>query len=77
MTNPFQTSGTSPTADFMGAHRGTLFLLIPRTALAYIWKEGHLSADGMTFGDAIVIEPRFIWAIRRGLQDDGFSVVTR
>jgi hypothetical protein len=30
----------------------------------------------MTFADAVVIEPRYVWAILVGLQDDGL-VVTR
>ena len=76
MTDLFQTSGTSPTTDFICENHGTLFLLIPRTAPAKTWIEENLPPDHMTFADAIVIEPRYVWAILIGLQDDGL-VVTR
>ena len=77
MTDLFKTSGTSPTPDFMCENHGTLFLLIPRTAPAKIWIEENLARDHMTFADAVVIEPRYVWAILVGLQDDGLSVVSR
>ena len=76
MTDLFQTSGTSPTTDFICENHGSLFLLIPRSAPAKIWIQENLPPDHMTFADAVVIEPRYVWAILLGLQDDGL-VVTR
>jgi hypothetical protein len=76
MTDLFQTSGTSPTTDFICENHGSLFLLIPRTAPAKIWIQEHLPPDQLTFADAVVIEPRYVWTILLGLQDDGL-VVTR
>jgi hypothetical protein len=77
MTDLFQTSGTSPTTDFICENDGTLFLLIPCTAPAKIWIEENLPPDHLTFADAVVIEPRYVWTILLGLQDDGLSVVPR
>jgi hypothetical protein len=75
MTDLFQTSGTSPTQpDFVCENHGSLFLLIPRSAPARIWVEENLLPDRMTFCDAVVIEPRYVWAILAGLQDDGLVV---
>jgi hypothetical protein len=77
MTDPFQTSSTSPAPDFSFENHGTLFLLIPRTAPADIWIEQNLPPDHMTFADAVVIEARYVLAILVGLHADGFSVVPR
>jgi len=74
MTHLFQTSGTSPTTDFICESHGTLFLLIPRTAPAKMWIQENLPPNYMTSGDAVVIEPRYAWAILAGLQDDGLVV---
>jgi hypothetical protein len=73
--NAYATSGTSPSEpDFVCENHGSLFLLIPRTAPAKIWVEENLPPDRMTFCDAVVIEPRYVWAILVGLQDDGLVV---
>ena len=70
--NSYASSGTSPsTPDFVCENHGSLFLLIPRSAPAKIWIEENLPPDRMTFADAVVIEPRYVWAILVGLQDDG------
>jgi hypothetical protein len=76
MTDLFQTSGTSPTSDFICENHGSLFLLIPRSAPAKMWIQEKLPPDHLTFAGAVVIEPRYVWAILVGLQDDGL-VVTR
>ena len=63
MTDLFQTSGTSPTTDFICEN-------------AKMWIQEKLPLDHMTFADAVVIEPRYVWAILLGLQENGL-VVTR
>jgi hypothetical protein len=72
----FVASGSSPTADFVCENHGSVFLLRPISAAAFAWIEEHLPSDRLTFGNAVVIEPRYVWAILVGLQDDGL-VVTR
>ena len=76
MSDLFQTSGTSPTTDFICENHGSLFLLIPRSAPAKMWIQENLPPNRITFGNAVVIEPQYIWVILLGLQDDGL-VVTR
>jgi hypothetical protein len=78
MRNAFECSGSSPgnssETDFICQNHGSLFLLFPLTAPASNWIEEHLPSDRMTFGDGIVIEPRYVWAILVGLQEDGLTV---
>ena len=75
--NAFATSGTSPTFDFVCENHLSLFLLRPISPAASDWVGEHLPPDRMTFGDAVVVEPRYVWAILAGLQDDGLVAVPR
>ena len=72
------TSGSSPgdnsEPDFIFQNHGSLFFLIPRSAPATTWIEENLPSDPMTFGNGVVVEPRYIWAILAGLQEDGLVV---
>ena len=73
--NAYATSGTSPTqCDFVCENHLSLFLLRPISPAAFAWIEEHLPPDRMTFGNAVVIEPRYVSAILVGLQDDGLVV---
>ena len=71
----FVASGNSPTQfDFICENHGSIFLLRPVSTAGFAWIEDHLPPDRMTFADAVVIEPRYVWAILVGLQDDGLVV---
>ena len=71
----FAASGSSPTrSDFLCENHGSVFLLRPISPSALAWIEEHLPFDRITFGDAVVIEPRYVCAILVGLQDDGLAV---
>jgi hypothetical protein len=76
-SDSFVASGSSPTptgSDFICQNHGSLFLLIPLSPPASTWIEENLPSDRMTFGDAVAIEPRYVWAILSGLQEDGLTV---
>jgi len=76
--NAYATSGTSPTnPDFICENHGSLFLLRPLSPSAFSWIEEHLPPDRLLFGNATVIEPRYVWAILLGLQEDGLTAVPR
>jgi hypothetical protein len=78
MIDAFCTSGSSPTEvgpDFRCENHGSLFLLFPLTQSAHSWIENHLPSEGQWFGNAVVIEHRFVWAILASIQDDGLAVV--
>jgi len=75
--NAYAVSGSSPgntQPDFICQNHGSIFLLRPTSPAASRWIEEHLPPDRMTFHDAVVVEPRYVWAILIGLQDDGLTV---
>jgi hypothetical protein len=62
------TEGDSPTTpDFLLENHFSIFLLRPISSAGFAWIEEHLSPDRITFGNAVVIEPRYVWAILVGL----------
>jgi hypothetical protein len=73
----FVSSGSSPTVDFLCENHGSIFLLRPISHASFDWIESHLPSDRTTFGNAVVVEPRYVWAILAGLQDDGLTAVPR
>ena len=73
----FVSSGSSPTEDgpdFRCENHGSLVLLYPLTQSAQSWIAQHLPSDAQSFGDAAVVEHRYIWAILDGIQNDGLKV---
>jgi len=71
----FVASGSSPTRpDFICENHGSLFLLFPLCQSAQSWVEEHLPTDVQWFGNAVVIEHRYVWAILEGIQNDGLAV---
>lgn len=67
----FAASGSSPSEpDFFCENHGSIFLLRPVSRASFDWIEEHLPPDRLTFGNSTVIEPRYVWAILRGLKDD-------
>lgn len=83
MTDTFFTkSGSSPgrdliKPDFVCEFHISLFLLRPCTPAAFDWIEENLPLNRLTWGNATVIEPRYVWPIILGIQDGGLSVVPR
>jgi hypothetical protein len=71
----FVASGTSPTVDFLCENHGSIFLLRPVSPASFDWIESHLPPDRITFGIAVAVDHRCIWAIQVGLQEDGLVVV--
>jgi hypothetical protein len=60
--------------DFRLENHGSLFLLLPLTQAAKNWMGEHLPMDNpetQFWGDAIVIEPRYVTSIVDGILGDG------
>jgi hypothetical protein len=60
--------------DFRLENHGSLFLLLPLTPAAKDWMGEHLPMDNpetQFWGDAIVIEPRYVTSIVDGILGDG------
>lgn len=73
----FVSSGSSPTEgglDFRCENHGSLFLLFPLTQSAHSWIEEHVPSDVQWFGNAVIIEHRYVWTILVGIQDSRLTV---
>lgn len=60
--------------DFKLENHGSLFLLRPLSSAAKVWIGEHLPTDNpetQFWGDAIVIEPRYVAPIVDGIIGDG------
>ena len=60
--------------DFSLANHGSICLLTPRTPAAEEWAAKHLPEDAMTWGHAVVVEPRYVEGIVVGIGRDGLTV---
>jgi hypothetical protein len=77
----FVVSGSSPTpdsttVDFRCENHGSIFLLYPisLSQSAQSWIEENLPKDAQRFGNAVVVEHRYIWPILEGIQNDALVV---
>jgi hypothetical protein len=61
-------------SDLHVANHGSIFLLSPVTEAGENWIIEHIPEDAMTFGNAIVVEHRYIEAIVAGALADGLEV---
>ena len=78
-SDAFQTSGSSPqparSVDLTFENHSSLFLIRPVSPAGQIWLDENVGdANTLTFGGAIVCEPRYVEAIYRGAQSDGLEV---
>ncbi len=60
--------------DFSLVNHGSIYLLTPRTPAAEQWAAKHLPDDAMTWGPAVVVEPRYVEEIALGIGRDGLTV---
>ncbi len=62
------------TADLYIENHGSIFLLYPVSEAGTEWIEEHIPDDAMIWGDAVVVEHRYIADIAEGVMDDGLEV---
>lgn len=62
------------TPDFQVENHGTIFLFRPLSDVAREWVSEHLPDDAQTWGDAVVVEHRYIADIVDGAVNDGLEV---
>jgi hypothetical protein len=60
--------------DFIVTDHGTIALLTPITDAAKQWVEDHLPEDRQTFGDSVVVEPRYLLDILHGINEEGLKL---
>ena len=78
----FVNSGSSPTharripLDFVLENHGSICLLKPLTPSATAWIEEHIGQDNgfQPYFPTVVVEPRYIADIVKGIQHDGLAV---
>jgi hypothetical protein len=58
-------------ADFRLENHGSVWLVRPLNGEAQEWLEEH--TDGMWFGNALAVEPRYVDGLVFGLESDGFA----
>lgn len=62
------------TPDIRIENHGSVVLLRPVSGAATNWMEDHLPADAQRWGDAVVVEPRYVQPILDGMMNDGLVV---
>ena len=60
--------------DFSVENHGSIFLLRPISPAAFEWIKEHIPDDAQYFGNAVVVEHRYIEDIVDGIQNDGLEV---
>jgi hypothetical protein len=60
--------------DLLVRNEGSLFLLAPITPAGRAWIDDNIPDDAQTWGDTIVVEPRYIQTIVTGAIADGLNV---
>jgi len=63
-----------PELDLRVENHGSLYLLRPISAPGREWLDANIQSDALTFGDAVVCEPRYVRDIVLGAQADGLAV---
>jgi len=78
-SDAFQTSGSSPqpapSVDLIFENHFSLFLIRPISPAGQIWLDENVGDENtLTFGGAVVCEPRYVEAIVLGAQREGLAV---
>ncbi len=73
--DPNKQSGSSPTFDLVFENHFSLFLIRPVSPAGQSWLDENVGDENtLTFGGAVVCEPRYVEAIVLGAQSDGLVV---
>jgi hypothetical protein len=60
--------------DFAVHNEGTVALLQPISGEAQRWVEENITPEHMTWGESVVVEPRYLGAILEGAVADGLVI---
>jgi hypothetical protein len=60
--------------DVLIEDHGTIVLLRPVSSDAFAWQRNKLASDAQYFGNAAVVEPRYVGEILDGMKRDGLAV---
>jgi hypothetical protein len=65
---------TSSTMDVHIVNHHSIVLFHLTTPEASAWVEENVTAEAQFFGTALVVEPRYVAALIRGMREDGLEV---
>ncbi len=72
LTDANKQSGSSPARDLLFENHGSLFLIRPLSQSGQQWLDENVGDENtLTFGGAVVCEPRYVEAIYFGAKQDG------
>ncbi len=75
--DPNKQSGSSPTLDLVFENHFSLFLIRSVSPAGKSWLDENVGdSETLTFGGAVVCEPRYVEAIFLGAQSDGLVVAS-
>jgi len=75
LTDANKQSGSSPARDLLFENHGSLFLIRPLSQSGQQWLDENVGDENtLTFGGAVVCEPRYVEAIYFGAKQDGLAV---
>lgn len=60
--------------DYIFENHGSIWLCRPMRPAARNWLYSHVGDEAQLWGDAIVVEPRYVENLARQLEADGFTV---
>jgi hypothetical protein len=63
--------------DVLVRNEGTVFLFCPLTSRGEEWIDEYVQPDALWFGNALVVEHRFVWGIAQGMKDAGLVLEAR
>jgi hypothetical protein len=63
--------------DVLVRNQGTVFLFFPLTFQGKEWIDEYVQPDALWFGNALVVEHRYVWGLAQGMQDAGLVLEGR
>lgn len=65
----------NPRADAEIRIEETVALVEPLSHRATLWLKEHVAPDAQWWGNALVVEPRYVKQLARAMRDDGLRIV--
>lgn len=63
--------------DVKVEHHGSLYLLRPVSEAGQQWLDENIEPDAQRLGNAVAVEPRYVWPIVDGMRNDGIETGLR
>ena len=64
-----------PEIDVVVENHGSILLVRSQTEIADLWIDTNISDESQWYGEALVVEPRYIEPIIQGMREEGLNVL--